>query len=426
MSMGRVMPIGRVGLDRRGDGRTSVRGGACSGALQPRCGGMPPRSSAQARCAPQRAPAPGLGLDHEVEREYGGRFLSDYTKKSLLGKGACGAVWLATSQRHDGPVAVKQVAKGSTQKHNADIRSAAKEIRVGELLFGPGGVPRLSPNLYPGIRHITRLLDFAETKRDLWMVQEYGGAVLSKALFEVKGEFASRGLGQPRERVYRVHHLPFYQKMKRDPRLLKRIIRQMLEAIRALSDHAIVHSDLKPENLLLDGAEAGREMACEVRLCDFGSAFIHDQPEALTLATPEYMPPEALETYIQHTQCQPGQPPRPTEPWSFDIWSLGAIVLELCYGVPHYLSYKCRVAGLDGKDRTMTGILAVQGRDHDKIRQRQEELVMDGGLHRVLQDAPGVPLSAAGQDLLQKMLAWDPRARISPAEALAHPYLAFD
>ena len=126
-----------------------------------------------------------------------------------------------------------------------------------------------------------------------------GGAVLSKALFEVKGEFASRGLGQPRERVYRVHHLPFYQKMKRDPRLLKRIIRQVLEAIRALSDHAIVHSDLKPENLLLDGAETGREMACEVRLCDFGSAFIHDQPEALTLATPEYMPPEALETYIQ-------------------------------------------------------------------------------------------------------------------------------
>merc|ERR1719188_1964658 len=94
-----------------------------------------------------------------------------------------------------------------------------------------------------------------ETKKDLWMVMEYGGEVLSKALFEVKGEFASRGTAQPRERVYRVHHLPFYEAMKRDPRVFKRLVRQVLEAIHLLADHGIVHSDLKPENLLLKGAE---------------------------------------------------------------------------------------------------------------------------------------------------------------------------
>ena len=53
------------------------------------------------------------------------------------------------------------------------------------------------------------------------------------------------------------------------------------------------------------------------------------------------------------------------------------------------------IISLGGKDRTMTGILAVQGRDHDKIRQRQEELVMDGGLHRVLQDPGGSHSSSA-------------------------------
>eukprot|EP00403_Amphidinium_massartii_P024733 CAMPEP_0178406188 /NCGR_PEP_ID=MMETSP0689_2-20121128/18785_1 /TAXON_ID=160604 /ORGANISM="Amphidinium massartii, Strain CS-259" /LENGTH=408 /DNA_ID=CAMNT_0020027225 /DNA_START=43 /DNA_END=1269 /DNA_ORIENTATION=+ len=366
----------------------------------------------------------GTASSVDVEQEFGGRFLPDYNKKRLLGRGACGAVWLASA--NDGSlVALKQVAKGTGQKKRSDERSANTEIAVGSLLFQPGGVPAISPSKYPGIRRITKFLDAMETKTDLWLVMEYGGDVLSKALFEIKGEFVARGAAQPRERVYRVHHLPFYEAMKRDPRLLKRLICQILEAIQVLADHWIVHSDLKPDNLLIDRSRVDCESKFNLRLCDFGSAFMFDQPGQLSLATPEYMPPEALKGCISHSQGLSGSMGRPREqPWSFDMWSLGAIMLELCYGVPHWLSYKCRVRNHDcTKDHTLVGIFAVAGRDHERILQRQQEVISDAGFWNSLPDAPGVPIDEAGIDLLQSMLQWNPEARISPAEALEHPYL---
>lgn len=56
--------------------------------------------------------------------------------------------------------------------------------------------------------------------------------------------------------------------------------------------------------------------------------------------------------------------------------------------------------------------------------QRQRELTKDGGLRRALRDVPGIPLDEDGMDLLEGMLRWDPQQRISPEEALSHPFLA--
>lgn len=379
------------------------------------------RASTQTSAPPLQRSA----IDVEVEKEFGGRFPPEYTKKSLLGKGACGAVWLATSTRCSALVAVKQIVKGTGQKSNSDLRAVGKEINVGQLLFSPGGAPRISPVRHPGIRHITKLLDVVETSRDVFLVMEFGGTVLSKALFDIKGEFVARGSFQPRERVYRVHHLPFYEAMKHDQRVLKALLTQALEAVRTLSDHFIVHSDLKPDNLLLNSVD-GQETHVDLRLCDFGSCFFADKPEQLALATPEYMPPEALMSCVSHSSgMSDGSGTQPkSQPWSFDVWSLGAIMLELCYGVPHWLSYKCRVRGPDGvQDHSVTGLFAVPGRDHERILQKQEELILDGGLRKVLRDAPGIALEPSGFDLLEAMLAWNPEQRISPADALAHPYL---
>eukprot|EP00928_Gymnodinium_smaydae_P046401 TRINITY_DN3090_c0_g1_i1.p1 TRINITY_DN3090_c0_g1~~TRINITY_DN3090_c0_g1_i1.p1 ORF type:complete len:409 (-),score=70.09 TRINITY_DN3090_c0_g1_i1:44-1270(-) len=397
-------------------GRSSFEARSARGSVQ---GGALGRRLAQLARAPP--PSASLPLDAEVEREFGGRFLGDYTKKRLLGRGACGAVWLATSSRHPGPVAVKQVAKGSDAKTRADERAAASEIAIGGLLFEANGAPRPELAECVGMRHITRLFGALETRHDLWLVMEYGGDPLSKALFEIKGEFASRGAAQPRERVYRVHHLPLLQAMKQDPSVLRRLLAQVLEALFVLEDMGIVHADLKPDNLLLDTSKGEPR----IRLCDFGSAFIFDNPGQLVLATPEYMPPEALEACVAHAQgCVTACAPV-TQPWSFDIWSLGAILLELAYGVPHWLSYKCRVRGHDGrKDHTLVGLFAVQARDHDRILQRQQDVCAEGGLWSRLKDAPGIPVCAEMLDLLEAMLQWDPNLRISPEDALRHAFMA--
>ena len=115
----------------------------------------------------------------------------------------------------------------------------------------------------------------------------------------------------------------------------------MLEGIKVLSNIRIVHSDLKPDNILY---QHGKFM-----LIDFGSAFRFDNAGQLQLTTPEYAPPEALSgqgevlSEIAH-------------PWSYDIWSLGMIFLELAAGFPIWLSLKSRI---NGRGKFMTGLMAV-------------------------------------------------------------------
>jgi len=374
--------------------------------------------------------------------DYNDRFLAGYDKGRLLGRGACAVVWLAaptssapSGGRHGGVVAVKQVAKGTTGKKKADTEAARKEICFGDYLFHPGGVPKVSPMEYPGISHIAKLLDYSETKRDVWIVMEFGGTCLTKMVYEIKGEF-NRG-----ERIYRVLHLPLMQGFKRDISLLKRMMKQLLSAICVISDHHIVHSDIKPDNILIDDDEK-HQLKC--RFIDFGSSFAFDRPDNLALATPEYMPPEALETCMG--KMGGGGPGRLSigpngmrqagrkaadpvaklhanaQPWSFDIWSLGAILLELALGTPLWLSYKCLVAD-DQRGAGQMGLFGVPGRAPEKILLKQAEALRQKGLDRILERGQGVQLGEDGIDLLASMLTWDPIDRISPREALDHPFL---
>jgi serine/threonine protein kinase len=360
--------------------------------------------------------------------------LPGYEKHQLLGRGACAVVWLATPSTRSGYVAIKQVAKGTTCKKKSDVDAARKEILFADFLFNiPGGTPKVSQAEYPGIAHLAKLIEYMETKRDIWLVMEYGGTCLTKMAYEIKGEFL-RG-----ERLYRVLHLPLLASAKQDSRVLRRLLHQLLSALVVLADHYIVHSDIKPDNILIDEDEHGRPKA---RFIDFGSSFAFDRPDSLALATPEYMPPEALESCASRSLVGAGasrlslgrnngrKPSDPAvklhhqaNPWSFDIWSLGSILLELSLGAPLWLSYKSRVADDNRAFSASTGLFAVPGRDPEKIRAKQADALCQRGLHRVLHDPAGVVLDADGIDLLARMLAWNPVDRISPQEAMKHPWL---
>jgi serine/threonine protein kinase len=275
---------------------------------------------------------------------------------------------------------------------------------------------------------------------------EYGGTSLTKCAYEIRGEFL-RG-----ERLYRVNHLPLMQSMKRDSNVLRLVLRQLFSALAVLAEHRVVHSDIKPDNILIE--EDPRTGLPKCRFIDLGSAFTFDNPESTALATPEYMPPEALESAAGSRSggaggagCRlslgrPGfgisttsgrDPRRSTaepasrrrsQPWSFDIWSLGAIVLELFLGTPLWLSYKCRVADDQRTHSAAMGLFAVPGRDSEKILAKQSEALRQRGLHSVLRGAPGVPMSRdGGVEFLAAMLAWDPMDRISPQDALDHTWM---
>eukprot|EP00927_Polykrikos_kofoidii_P023657 TRINITY_DN21719_c0_g3_i1.p1 TRINITY_DN21719_c0_g3~~TRINITY_DN21719_c0_g3_i1.p1 ORF type:complete len:839 (-),score=131.85 TRINITY_DN21719_c0_g3_i1:85-2559(-) len=377
--------------------------------------------------------------------EYSDRFLPGYERNRFLGRGACAVVWLATPSGGTGTVAVKQVAKGTSGKKRSDTDAARKEIFFGSYFFHTGGEPKLSPSRYPGIEGIAKLLDHTETKRDIWLVMEYGGTSLTKCAYEIRGEFL-RG-----ERLYRVHHQPLLQSMKQRETVLKSVLRQLLSALMLLAEHHIVHSDIKPDNILIS-EESNGDYRC--RFIDLGSAFSFDSPESLAVATPEYMPPEALENCAEsaanlgmgrgcmgrsggligtgNVGARKASAPTdsvaklPTQPWSFDIWSLGSILLELSLGLPLWLSYKCRVGDDQRPNSASTGLFAAPGRDAEKILAKQVDALRNRGLASVLRGAAGVPLGVGGQDLLSRMLMWTPMDRISPEEALRHPWLNED
>jgi serine/threonine protein kinase len=63
-------------------------------------------------------------------------------------------------------------------------------------------------------------------------------------------------------------------------------------------------------------------------------------------------------------------------PWSIDIWSLGAIILEVVIGFPLWLSYKGRIIKDRGSDKQeashcMMGLFGIQGRIPKKIIAKQ-------------------------------------------------------
>jgi serine/threonine protein kinase len=63
------------------------------------------------------------------------------------------------------------------------------------------------------------------------------------------------------------------------------------------------------------------------------------------MATPEYMPPEILDMFKnkQKNIHYNENLDLITTPWSIDMWSVGAVLLEILTGLPHWLAYKCRV-----------------------------------------------------------------------------------
>ncbi len=89
----------------------------------------------------------------------------------------------------------------------------------------------------------------------------------------------------------------------------------MLQALRFLRRHNIIHCDLKPENLLLHSKSRGA-----VKLIDFGSSCFADEKIFTYIQSRFYRAPEVM-LALPYTAA-------------IDMWSLGCILAELHTGSP--------------------------------------------------------------------------------------------
>ena len=206
-----------------------------------------------------------------------GAFAGRYVIEGELGHGATAAVYLARDLKHGRHVALKVLR----QDLAASLESARflREIRLLAGLQHP---------------HILPLFDSGE----------HGGA-----LYYVMPRVEGETLGQ---RLRRDERLPVGEAL--------RITREVADALAYAHAHGIVHRDIKPDNILLDGTHA--------LVADFGIArAVHravDSGERITSAglaigTPAYMSPEQAS----------GE--REVEGRS-DIYSLACVLYEMLAG----------------------------------------------------------------------------------------------
>jgi len=121
----------------------------------------------------------------------------------------------------------------------------------------------------------------------------------------------------------------------------------MAETLDVMSKRKVVHADLKPDNILVD-FDGKRIQA--IKLIDFGSSFLfsNEVDSKITASTPEYLAPEVLSLLESKNSNSKGLCSF-MQPWSYDMWSLGVILLEVITGFPIWMSLKCRTVPVKGR-----------------------------------------------------------------------------
>eukprot|EP01118_Nematostelium_gracile_P012303 TRINITY_DN4478_c0_g1_i1.p1 TRINITY_DN4478_c0_g1~~TRINITY_DN4478_c0_g1_i1.p1 ORF type:complete len:259 (+),score=62.01 TRINITY_DN4478_c0_g1_i1:437-1213(+) len=184
---------------------------------------------------------------------------------------------------------------------------------------------------------------------------------------------------------------------------VKCLMKQLLNAVAYLHDNWIIHRDLKLSNLLFENGGT-------LKLADFGLARSYGFP--LKSYTPRvvtlwYRPPELLlGSTVYHT--------------AIDMWGVGCIFGEL-------LNKEVLLKGMSEMDQ-LTEIFKLLGSPNDKIWPEFSSLP-HAKMVNIQQPYSTLrhrfeDLSNEGFDLLERMLTYDPKKRISAREALNHPYFS--
>ncbi|KZV35127.1 hypothetical protein F511_20220 [Dorcoceras hygrometricum] len=353
-------------------------------------GPRPPETPLQAEEAPP--PSPSAERTSPTP-SHGGRFVRynisgnvfEVTAKykppiSLIGKGAYGVVCSALNSEKNMKVAIKKITNAFARKIDA-IRTL-REIKILRHMNhdNVSGIISMRKYVAFGMCTIVEIKDIIPppqrgTFSDVYIVFELMDIDLRQIIH------SRRDLSE--------HHRQFF-------------LYQILRGLKYIHSANVVHRDMKPSNLIVN-------MNCNLKICDFGLAIAASETVLMTeyVVTRWYRAPELLLHSDDYTTA-------------IDVWSVGCIFMEMANGTPlfpgrdemHQLSLLLELLGTPSE----ADLESLHENGKKYIRQLRPYKRQSLG-----EVFPHVtPLAL---DLVEKMLAFNPRRRITVEDALAHPYM---
>ncbi|KAH7298967.1 hypothetical protein KP509_25G067200 [Ceratopteris richardii] len=291
-----------------------------------------------------------------------------YKIEDVIGKGSYGVVCSAIDIHTGERVAIKKI--NDIFEHVSDATRILREIKLLRLLRHPDIVD---------IKHIMLPPSSREFK-DIYVVFELMESDLHQVI-KANDDLTSE------------HHQFF--------------LYQLLRALKYIHTANVFHRDLKPKNVLANAD-------CKLKLCDFGLARVafNDTPSAIFwtdyVATRWYRAPELCGSFFSKYTT------------AIDIWSIGCIFAEILTGKPLFPG-KNVVHQLD----PITDLLGTPSPDtiarvrNEKARRYLSSMPKKAAVPLAQKFPTADPLATS---LLQRLLAFDPRDRLSAEQALADPY----
>ncbi|KRX08017.1 Rab-GTPase-TBC domain [Pseudocohnilembus persalinus] len=275
-------------------------------------------------------------MDKQISNQ--GRVYQFNEVNSQLGEGSFGKVFKGTYLGTNDQVAIKQINKGILKKYGDEILQAiGSEVNILQQISLMG---RQNPCPF-----IVNIYDCFETGNSIYIILE----------------FCNQGDVQQLYNKRKQEGNPLSEKES------KKILYELLMALKYLEQNGITHRDIKPENIFIkDGV---------YKLGDFGFA-AQKSIYTTTLGTYPFMAPEI---FIQDNYSN-----------EVDIWASGVVYHFLLFHELYFI-----------------------GRSQMEVEKKIRE-------KPYIIDKPG-QVSQESQDLLKKMIEKDPKLRIKAQDAVNHP-----
>ena len=325
-------------------------------------------------------------------------------------RGSCGEVWFARDLRdRSRRFVLKRVFPEKLQ-------SGVREVYFGEKLRGDPRIARF-------VETFNRTTAFGTT--EMWLVFENEGNSLKNLLYE------STPTGT-------ITPSAFWRKLRETGSkgfaVRREIARQLVLGLHSLWQRRVIHRDVKPGNILIGEVNKAAPGQVSIKLGDFGSALddysllrnmFHPHGPTRDEHTRTYEPPEFAFFPADHVfQADQFEP-------SFDIWSLGVVLLEILLGKDSVFEVSEAAKRRSSRQRLSRSISSSIGSENPLINS-----LIDFGIEDEKRFAASVKAAdvygrgfmddpAHGRlelNFVFNLLRLRPNDRLTAAEALSHPY----